>query len=118
VYKPERAASGITQREIWLNSATGTINGNRATAVAEYAKMKKETLKVICEAQQAQGLLYGRDYFLSDLVSVETIAGVVKVQVKTVTLSITSDGAETIGITLESEFGGTTAARGGIFEPR
>jgi hypothetical protein len=103
VLAPEGRYSGIAQREIWLTSATGTINGNRATAIAEYYKMKRLIKQVTCEVQQSQGLMYGRDYFLSDLVSVDTIAGTVELQVKTVTLSISSEGIETIGVTLESE---------------
>jgi hypothetical protein len=103
VYRPEGFVFGIPQREIWLTSATGTINGNRATAVAEYNKMRKLTKQVTCEVQQAQGMMYGRDYFMSDLVSVETITGIIELQVKTVTLSMSSDGNETIGVQLESE---------------
>jgi len=103
LYKPEGDVTGLEKREIWLVSATGTINGNRATAVAEYAKMKRGITQVSCVVQQSQGLMYGRNYFLSDLVSVETITGVIELQVKQVTLSMSSDGEETIGVTLESE---------------
>lgn len=95
--------SGIGQREVFLTSATGTANGNRATAVAEYNKMQRSITSVLCEVQQSQGLMYGRDYFLSDLVRIETGYGIVDIQVRSVTLAMSSDGIETIGVTLESE---------------
>ena len=105
VYPPlgQRIGSGIAQREVYLTSATGTIKGNRATAVYEYTKMIRSITQVSCEVQQAQGLMYGRDYFISDLVRVETIYGNVDIQVRSVTLTMSEDGTETVGVTLETE---------------
>ena len=94
---------GVNQRETYLTSATGQVKGNRATAVLEYKNMQKSLTQVVCSIQQTAGLLFGRDYFIGDLVSVVTAAGILELQVKQVTLSMSSDGVETIGVTLESE---------------
>jgi len=95
--------TGIAQRETFLTSATGTTAGNLATAVFEYNNMRKSITQIQCQVQQSEGLAYGRDYFLGDLVSVQTITGRLNLQVRQVTLAMSSDGVETIGVTLENE---------------
>jgi hypothetical protein len=95
--------TGLAQRETFLTSATGTTAGNLATAVLEYKNMQKSITQIQCSIQQSEGLVYGRDYFISDLVTVETALQLVQLQVKQVTLSISSDGVETVGVLLESE---------------
>ena len=101
--EPGQRPSGLLQRETFLTSATGTIKGNLTTAVLEYKNMQKSIRQIQCVIRQSEGLIYGRDYFISDLVTVETISQRVQLQVKQVTMSMSSDGVETIGVTLESE---------------
>jgi len=100
---PDQRPSGLLQRETFLTSATGTTAGNLATAVLEYKNMQKSISQIQCVIRQSEGLIYGRDYFISDLVTVETTFQRVQLQVKQVTMSMSSDGVETIGVTLESE---------------
>jgi hypothetical protein len=100
---PDQRPSGLLQRETFLTSATGTTAGNLATAVLEYKNMQKSIKQIQCVIRQSEGLIYGRDYFISDLVTVETTFQRVQLQVKQVTMSMSSDGVETIGVTLESE---------------
>ena len=100
---PENHPTGLAQRETFLTSADGTTSLNAATAVLAYKEQLQNITQVTCSVQQALGLLYGRDYFVSDLVSVQTNTQRYQLQVKSVALSMSSDGVETIGVTLESE---------------
>jgi len=100
---PENHPTGLAQRETFLTSADGTASLNAATAVLAYKEQLQNITQVTCSVQQALGLLYGRDYFLSDLVSVQTNTQRYQLQVKSVALSMSSDGVETIGVTLENE---------------
>jgi hypothetical protein len=100
---PSNHPTGLAQRETFLTSADGTTSSNPATAVLAYKEQLKNITQVTCSVQQALGLLYGRDYFVSDLVSVQTNTQRYQLQVKSVALSMSSDGVETIGVTLENE---------------
>lgn len=103
VIRPAVAPTDLASREFFVEASALGNNTNDLNAAgdAKLAESAKKLVSITTEVQQSVSNLYGRDYFIGDLVSVDTLNGIDVVQVNQVRLSMTSNGVETKGVQLE-----------------
>lgn len=103
IVRPATAPTGLNSREFFveasaLGNATNDLNGAGDEKLLEYAK---RVLSITTEVQQTPSNLYGKDYFIGDLVSVDILTGTEILQVNQVRINMSDRGVETIGVQLE-----------------
>jgi hypothetical protein len=103
VSRPSIVPTDLASRELFVEASSLGNNTNDLNAAgdAKLAESIKKTVSITTEVQQSISNLYGRDYFIGDLVSVDTLSGIEVVQVNQVRLSMASNGVETKGVQLE-----------------
>lgn len=103
VVRPATAPTELNSREFFveataLGNAPNDLNAAGDKKLTEYVK---KTLSITTEVQQTPSNLYGKDYFIGDLVSVDLLTATEVLQVNQVRLSMSERGVETIGVQLE-----------------
>jgi len=103
IVRPATAPTDLASREVFVEASALGNNTNDLNAIgdAKLAESAKKAVSITTEVQQSVSNLYGRDYFIGDLVSVDTLDSIEVVQVNQVRLSMGSNGVETIGVQLE-----------------
>lgn len=103
VVRPASAPTQLASREFFVEaSALGNaINDLNAAGDKKLVEYTKNALSITTEVQQTLSNLYGKDYFIGDLVSVDILSSIEVLQVNRVRLSMSDRGVESIGVQLE-----------------
>jgi hypothetical protein len=101
--RPATAPTGLNSNEFFVEASS---LGNNTVDMdnlgdAKLLEYSKKGLSITTEIQQTPSNLYGLDYFIGDLVTVDIISSVVVLQVNQVIIGIDSSGNETIRVQLE-----------------
>ncbi len=101
--RPNPPLTELESKEAFFDAASV---GNNYAYLNAYGDMKlqqiaKKIESVAIDVQQTPSTLYGLNYFIGDLVSVDLVTEIVVLQVNTVTLAMNNNGVETVRVQLE-----------------
>jgi len=102
--RPATLPTGLALRETWVdarNSTTTTQYEQRGDIALEEATKRRSRIDVVIA--QTQGLRYGRDYFLGDLVSINVDNVLYTRKILSVAIRVNADGSEDIDVGLTTQ---------------
>jgi hypothetical protein len=103
--RPSPAPTELASREFFVEAMA---LGNNITQLntlgdAKIQEYVKKSRSIIVNVQQTPSNLYGLDYFVGDLVSVDIVSSTIVQQVNQVTISLDENRVETIKVQLEND---------------
>jgi len=101
VTRPASLPTGLALKEIWVDARNQkTVAEYQNLGTATLAQIARDTSTVDVSIIQSNALRYGRDYYLGDIVTVDTGTGTVTRKIDAVSMKYSREGKEVIDVGL------------------
>jgi hypothetical protein len=101
VTRPASLPTGLALKEVWVDARNQkTVAEYQNLGTATLAQIVRDVSTVSVSVIQSNALRYGRDYFLGDIVTVDTGAGTVTRKIDAVSMKYSREGKEVVDVGL------------------